>query len=31
MHEDNEKTVADLRARIEKVLHYLRSYKPEDF
>jgi hypothetical protein len=27
--EDNEKTVAELKARIEKTIHFLKSIKPE--
>jgi len=30
-HEDNEKTVADLKARIEKVATYLKTYTAKDF
>ncbi len=31
VHEDNEKSIAELRSRIDKVIDYLKSYKPEDF
>ncbi|MBA2542632.1 MAG: DUF1993 domain-containing protein [Deltaproteobacteria bacterium] len=30
-HPDNEKTVADLRARLKTVVEYLATFKPEDF
>jgi len=31
VHEDNEKTIADLKARIEKVVTYLQSFSSKDF
>ncbi len=30
-HEDNEKTLPELKARIESVIGYLKTFKPEDF
>jgi uncharacterized protein len=30
-HEDHEKTLADAKARIAKVIEYLRSFSPKDF
>lgn len=30
-HEDNEKTVPELKARIDKTLAYLQTFKAEDF
>lgn len=30
-HEDNEKTLGELRARIEKTLKYLGTFKADDF
>jgi hypothetical protein len=30
-HEDNEKTVAELKERIKKVVEYLGTFKPEQF
>lgn len=30
-HEDNEKSVPEIKARIESVMGYLNSLKPEDF
>ncbi len=30
-HEDNEKTFAEVQARVAKVLNYLETFKPEDF
>lgn len=30
-HEDNEKTIADAKARIEKVLAYLQTFSAKDF
>ncbi len=30
-HEDNEKTIADAKARIEKVVAYLKTYSAADF
>lgn len=30
-HEDNEKTLPELKARIENVIGYLKDFKPEDF
>jgi len=30
-HEDTEKTVADAKARIEKVITYLKTFSPKDF
>ncbi len=31
VQEDNEKTLAEVKARIESVITYLESFKPEDF
>ena len=31
VHEDKEQTVAELKARIESVVSYLKTFKPEDF
>ncbi len=31
VHEDNEKTLPELKARIDDVIKYLGSFKPEDF
>jgi len=30
-HEDKEKTLADLKTRIEETINYLSTFKPEDF
>lgn len=30
-HEDNEKTLAEIRARIHSTIAYLETFKPEDF
>lgn len=30
-HEDNEKTLSEIRSRIQSVISYLETYKPEDF
>lgn len=30
-HEDNEKTLLELKGRIESVIGYLKTFKPEDF
>ncbi len=30
-HEDNEKTLTEVRARIQSVISYLETFKPEDF
>jgi uncharacterized protein len=30
-HEDTEKTLPELKARIEKVIGYLETFKPQDF
>ena len=30
-HEDNERTIGELRLRVKKVLDYLSTYKAEDF
>lgn len=30
-HEDTEKTLPEVKARIEKVIGYLNTFKPEDF
>lgn len=31
VHEDKEQTVAELKTRIESVVSYLKTFKPEDF
>jgi hypothetical protein len=31
IHEDNEKTLPEVKARIEDVIKYLTTFKPEDF
>lgn len=31
VHEDNEKTLAELKVRIEKVIKYLATFTPENF
>ncbi len=30
-HEDKEKTLAELKTRIDDTIHYLSTFKPEDF
>ena len=30
MHDDSEKTFADLKGRVKKALDYLSTFKPED-
>jgi hypothetical protein len=31
MNEDNEKTLADLKARVQKVMSYLETFSEKDF